>query len=115
MKEYKMKFLILTLGFIAISTTAFAAPNRNIIAKDFQSTCRFEHPLDTYDGCNKNSHAGETAFECAKDDAMADCRNEYFSDCIVVGARYKTIISREFFGYKACEVTVLMRGYRATN
>lgn len=102
-----MKLALVLISLI--STSAFAAP---ATTSTYVGRCRFEAPLDTYSSCADGTYAGERAFRCAEDEAISACQESYNSDCIPAGVHYRTIISQEFVGYKACEVTVLVHGYR---
>ena len=78
----------------------------------FTSSCRYEHPLDTYEGCAAWTYAGQSAEECARARAMLDCRKAFSADCVLEGVTFSEILSLEFIGYKACEATVTVHGYR---
>lgn len=79
--------------------------------RSYTRTCRYEQPLTAYSGCNAHSGAGAWAADCATHEAITDCQVDRNADCVVQGARYRSIISRDFIGYKACEVTIHVTGY----
>jgi hypothetical protein len=85
------------------------------VASTYTAKCRFERPLDTYESCDEFSCAGNTARECAEDEALGQCKDEYNSDCVIVDIQYTTIISEDFIGYKACEAHVTVHGFRLNN
>lgn len=58
---------------------------------------------------------GQMAFISAVDAAMNECQMLFHSGCRVASAKYKDFISTEFVGYKACEATVVVHGYRLAN
>jgi hypothetical protein len=99
---------------VAVLTFLFSmqASAETASAKTYTRSCRFEQPLNTFDRCDEDSWAGHNAKECARDKAMQACGENYSSDCIVRSVVYQNYISREFIGYKACEVTISVHGYR---
>ncbi len=97
-----------TVAGILVTSSAFGA---SFYKSTYKRDCRYSHPLDTYDGCAPHTYAGEQAYACAELEALLACEDADNSDCLVVGASYKTIISTEFPGYKACEVKVTVHGY----
>ena len=107
--------MILSASASLAATQPAAQDGKGAVANTYVKTCRFERPLDTYDGCDDDTWAGRQAEECAENEAVVACQNAYNSDCNVVGTTYKTIISEEFIGYKACEATVIVHGFRIIN
>jgi hypothetical protein len=115
-REDKMKTQNTLLAIAAVSSLApLMASAANFVGGTYSSSCRYPYPLSTYQGCSDYTHAGSEAAECARDQAFENCRNEYNSDCIEVGVTYREIVSLEFIGYKACEATVLVHGFRRAN
>lgn len=78
----------------------------------FVEKCRNVHPLSTYEDCHIDSDSGYGAYLCALNDALIRCKNAANVDCVEIGASLRSIISHEFVGYKACEATVTVRGWR---
>lgn len=115
--ETKSKLIGLMFLSLLGSHAAIAASSSRggATQSSYTATCRFPYPLDTYDQCDEFSSAGSEAEECARNQALVDCRNESNSDCVSEGATYEQIVSTEFVGYKACEATVHIHGYRVTN
>lgn len=97
----------LVLNFVSASVQAEEAR-----ASQYITSCRYEHPLSTYDGCNAKSSSGYFAYSCAVEEALSQCRSDYNIDCVVTAVTYRSIVSQEFIGYKACEASVRVRGYR---
>ncbi|MCU1441764.1 MAG: hypothetical protein JWP85_2761 [Rhodoglobus sp.] len=108
-----MKTQLLTLAALALAS-AFGATAQaaNFTGTSYTKAYRFEHPLDTYDSCSNHSEAGAEAEEGAENEAMLACQQDYNSDCVVIGRRFRTIMSKEFIGYKSCEAQVTVHGYR---
>lgn len=84
----------------------------NFVGGTYSSTCRYPYPLSTYQGCGDYTRAGSEAAECARAQAFENCKDEYNSDCIEIGVTYREVLSLDFIGYKACEATVLVHGFR---
>ncbi len=97
--------------FSALSSQA-ANSGTPATVQSYTATCRYEHPLSTWDGCRNYTRAGAEARQCAEDEAILLCEQNYNTDCLFKGVKFKTIISHEFIGYKACEATVTVHGYR---
>ncbi len=106
----KNQSILAVTFFCALSPIATWASS--YIGTSHSATCRYPYPLSTYQGCNEYTHAGREAGDCALDQALSDCKDEHNSDCVEVGTTYREIISTEFIGYKACEATVRVHGYR---
>lgn len=104
-----MKTLLMITALLSTFATAQAA---TFEGQAYVRAARFEHPLDTYERCGAHSHAGYEARQIALNEAMLACRQAYNADCIVTGTRFRTIMSREFIGYKSCEAQVTVHGYR---
>ena len=101
-----------------------------VVGQTYTATARFSQPLSTNHRCegpspsrydseftnairfDEGSWAGFKAYELAAVEAMNACKIDYNSDCKIVAASYREIMSREFIGYKACEATVSIHGYR---
>lgn len=105
-------------------------PQVVVIGQSYTATARFSQPLSTNHLCEgpspsrydyefsnsvrlyEGSWAGYKAYEIAALSAMNACKIGFNSDCKIVAAAYQDIISMEFIGYKACEATVVVHGYR---
>jgi len=93
-------------------TVASVQATLSFEAHTYVSRCRFNHPLHSYQGCTASTSAGQSAEECAINEARVKCRLEFNSDCMHVGTSYITVSSRDFPGYRGCEAQVYYRGYR---
>jgi hypothetical protein len=112
----KTKLMTLICFLTAFSPAAVLADSGGTAAVEtYVSTCRYEHPLDTYESCEAWTNAGQRASECARQEADFECRQGFNSDCVLVGTSYKVILSEDFIGYKACEATATVHGYRLEN
>lgn len=109
MKNVILSSLIFVAGGLIASSAAQA---QSAQVRSYSHTCQYEAPLSTYSRCDRNSWAGRAAFDCAVNEALLQCEEGHSSDCVVRGARYRSIISHQFIGYKACSVTVSVTGYR---
>lgn len=83
-----------------------------VISSIYKVTCPYEGPLMTSQNCDNKSYAGYKAKECAFAQALQQCEEDYNTDCVEKTTTYKEYISLEFVGYKACQATVTIRGYR---
>lgn len=92
--------------------TAMTAINAQAASQLFTERCRNVHPLSTYERCSMNSEYGYGAYLCALNDAEYRCKSAGNLDCVEVGVSLKNIVSQEFVGYKACEATVTVRGWK---
>lgn len=88
------------------------ALNANAASQLFVEKCKNVHPLSTYEDCDMRESYGYGAYLCALNDAILRCRTAAYVDCHEVGATLKSIVSNEFVGYKACEASVTVRGWR---
>ncbi len=122
--------LVMIAGAISNAEVVVDVKQQIIVGTSYVSTFRYSQPLTGVDICrgpnsaqldnqivqhqreNDGTWAGQQAYNLAASEALASCKNDYNSDCKIVSARYKDIISTEFIGYKACEAKVLVHGYR---
>jgi hypothetical protein len=102
-----MKKILLGTLFAAMTALNAQAESQLIVEK-----CKNVHPLSTYQDCNMHSDYGYGAYLCALNDAMITCKSDAFVDCHEIGVQLRSIISNVFVGYKACEATVTVRGWR---
>ena len=101
-----------TISLAALALGAPLAQAESFTGSTYTKVARFEHPLDTYESCSKRSHAGSIAYEDAARDALLACRRGYNADCVEIGVAFRSVMSREFIGYKYCEAAVTVHGYR---
>lgn len=96
----------------AILLTAMTSINAHASGQLFVESCKNVHPLSTYEDCNGYTNYGYGAYLCALNEAMLKCKAAAYVDCVELGRSFKNIISNEFVGYKACQATVTVRGWR---
>ena len=131
MKMAKMIIgLMMTASTVSNAEVVVDKKQQIIVGTSYVSTFRYSQPLTGVDICrgpntaqldnqivqaqreDEGTWAGQQAYNLAASEALASCKNDYNSDCKIVSARYKDIISTEFIGYKACEAKVLVHGYK---
>lgn len=122
--------LMMTASTVSNAEVVVDKKQQIIVGTSYVSTFRYSQPLTGVDICrgpntaqldnqivqaqreDEGTWAGQQAYNLAASEALASCKNDYNSDCKIVSARYKDIISTEFIGYKACEAKVLVHGYK---
>ena len=104
---------ILALAFALMGASQGAqAQAANYTGNTYTVTFQYPNPLDTFERCDAYSGAGRYAAENAEEEALEECRNDHNGDCISEGAVFRSILSVQFIGYKACAATVSVHGYR---
>ncbi len=109
-----LKVLGILLFLVSMSSFAQSKDQVEVTVKGrhYTAKARFDHPLTTYERCTDWSAAGINAEVRALEAAIDACERDFNLDCIHVTTIYKTVLSREFIGYKACEANVRVRGYQ---
>ncbi len=132
MKVFVLFAIVAATLQVQASRDLYVEPSESVIVvgRTYTATARFSQPLHTNQRCegpsptrydsdftdairySEGSWAGFKAYESAAVEAMNACKIDYNSDCKIVAASYREIMSREFVGYKACEAKVVIHGYR---
>lgn len=81
----------------------------------YRSSCNYAHPLSTFEGCSENTHAGIMAMDCAYNNALLACEDDDNVTCVEIGARFDSVMSDEFIGYKYCRANVIVHGFGRVN
>jgi hypothetical protein len=106
------------IGGISVATflsglSSVANAKNSFAGHVYAATERATSPLTTYEACSEYSDVGRMARHAAESDAVLECENDFNADCVVEGRKFRVIVSREFVGYRACEVTVYVHGYKS--
>ena len=121
----KMIFAFLLIGQLALANgNTTVGPAHSTVAQTYTTISRFSQPLTGTEPCvgpdpaypefsrYSETWPGVRAYEQAAAESFNACKNDFNSDCQVVSASYRDVISTEFIGYKACEARVVVHGYK---
>ncbi len=105
-----MKPLLSLLFFVSLA--ASPAQAIGITGTLYAKSCRVEYPLYTFDECAPWTDTGQNAADCAESKAEIACRDAFNTDCVHDAPTFREVMSTDPVGYKACEATATVRGYR---
>ena len=131
-----MKETVLFLSFLMIQSPAFAngtassGTATSVTTQNFTGVALYSQPLTGYERCQgpnpaiveselpasgreySGTTAGREAYSEAASLAINICKQNRNYDCRVVSAEYKDVVSTLFIGFKGCQATVVVRGYK---
>ncbi len=129
--QMKSVIAMLVLGTVGFANAAVVkGPTRIIVGQTYTATARYAAPLSTFERCEgpspaalnldlpayvreyEGTIAGRSAYHIAVSEALSACKNDMNADCKIVSALYKDFVSTEFIGYKACDASITVHGYR---
>jgi hypothetical protein len=129
------KNMKIVLALLSITTNIYAqtvtkGPSQIVVGQTYTAKARYSIPLTSFDRClgpnpaalnadllaheqfNRGTVAGESAYLVAALESLNACKNDFNADCKIISASYKDYVSTEFIGFKACDATITVHGYR---
>ncbi len=127
----KLMVAVMALGSVGFANAVVTkGPTKIIVGQTYTAKARYAIPLSTYQRCQGPSpaalnidlspeiresfgtEAGESSYMIAAVEALSACKNDMNADCKIVSASYKDFVSKEFIGFRACDATITVHGYR---